>query len=74
MQRWPAMPVIIRVCARTRRRTTPNLSTTTTAGTQIGDIALETPRDRDGSSLKAPVPNGSRSIGGHDELTIPLPA
>nr|WP_245934551.1 IS256 family transposase [Arthrobacter psychrolactophilus] len=49
-----------------------NGSTPKTVASEIGDIALVTPRDRDGSFQPALVPKGSRRIGGLDEMIISL--
>lgn len=43
-----------------------------TVASEIGDIALATPRDRDGSFQPALVPKGARRIGGLDEMIISL--
>ncbi|MGP9504437.1 transposase, partial [Specibacter sp. AOP5-B1-6] len=59
-----------------RSDTSPNNSrngfTPKTVASEIGDIALATPRDRDGSFQPALVPKGSRRIGGLDEMIISL--
>lgn len=49
-----------------------NGSTPKTVASEIGDIALATPRDRDGSFQPALVPKGARRIGGLDEMIISL--
>jgi putative transposase len=49
-----------------------NGSTPKTVSSEIGEIALSTPRDRDGSFQPALVPKGSRRIGGLDEMIISL--
>lgn len=43
-----------------------------TIATEIGDIALDRPRDRAGSFEPRLVPNGSRRAGGLDEMIISL--
>jgi putative transposase len=43
-----------------------------TVFSEVGEIALATPRDRDGSFQPALVPKGSRRIGGLDEMIISL--
>lgn len=49
-----------------------NGTTPKTVASEIGDIALATPRDRDGSFQPALVPKGTRRIGGLDEMIISL--
>lgn len=49
-----------------------NGSTPKTVASEIGEIALATPRDRDGSFQPALVPKGTRRIGGLDEMIISL--
>lgn len=49
-----------------------NGSTPKTVSTQVGDIELATPRDRDGSFTPRLVPKGSRRLGGLDEMIISL--
>jgi len=49
-----------------------NGSTPKTVASEIGDIALATPRDRDGSFQPALVPKGVRRIGGLSEMIISL--
>lgn len=49
-----------------------NGSTPKTVSSEIGDIALNTPRDRAGSFQPVLVPKGSRRIGGLDEMIISL--
>lgn len=39
---------------------------------QVGDVALDVPRDRDGSFIPRLVPKGSRRLGGLDEMIISL--
>ena len=43
-----------------------------TVSTQVGDIELATPRDREGSFTPRLVPKGSRRLGGLDEMIISL--
>ncbi len=43
-----------------------------TVSTQVGDVELATPRDRDGSFTPRLVPKGSRRLGGLDEMIISL--
>jgi putative transposase len=49
-----------------------NGSTPKTAASEVGDIGLRTPRDRDGSFEPRLVPKGERRIGGLDEMIISL--
>jgi putative transposase len=49
-----------------------NGSTPKTVSTQVGDIDLATPRDREGSFTPRLVPKGSRRLGGLDEMIISL--
>jgi putative transposase len=49
-----------------------NGSTPKTVATEVGDIALDTPRDRAGSFEPRLVPKGSRRLGGLDEQIISL--
>ena len=49
-----------------------NGSTAKTVSTQVGDIELATPRDREGSFTPRLVPKGSRRLGGLDEMIISL--
>ncbi|MHA7269877.1 IS256 family transposase [Arthrobacter sp. HLT1-20] len=49
-----------------------NGSTPKMVASEIGNIALATPRDRDGSFQPALVPKGSRRIGGLSEMIISL--
>jgi len=49
-----------------------NGSTPKTVATEIGDIDLDTPRDRDGSFEPRVVPKGARRVGGLDETIISL--
>ncbi|MEZ5323411.1 MAG: IS256 family transposase [Microthrixaceae bacterium] len=43
-----------------------------TISTEVGDVALETPRDRAGSFEPRLVPKGARRVGGLDEMIISL--
>jgi putative transposase len=43
-----------------------------TVGTQVGDVELEIPRDRDGTFIPRLVPRGSRRLGGLDEMIVSL--
>ncbi len=49
-----------------------NGSTPKTVASEVGDVALDTPRDRDGSFEPRLVPKGARRIGGLDEMIISL--
>ncbi len=49
-----------------------NGSTPKTVATSVGDIELNTPRDREGSFTPRLVPKGSRRLGGLDEMIISL--
>jgi len=49
-----------------------NGSTPKTVKTQVGDVDLAIPRDRDGSFTPRLVPKGSRRVGGLDEMIISL--
>jgi putative transposase len=49
-----------------------NGSTPKTLATQVGDVALDTPRDRAGTFSPALVPKGTRRMGGLDETIISL--
>ena len=53
--------------ANSRNGTTPK-----TLASQVGDIELDSPRDRDGSFTPRLVPKGSRRLGGLDEMIISL--
>ena len=53
--------------ANSRNGTTPK-----TVATQVGDLDLAIPRDRDGSFTPRLVPKGSRRLGGLDEMIISL--
>jgi putative transposase len=49
-----------------------NGSTSKTVSTSVGDIGLDTPRDRQGSFTPRLVPKGSRRLGGLDDMIISL--
>lgn len=49
-----------------------NGSTPKTVATQVGDVDLAVPRDRDGSFIPQLVPKGSRRLGGLDDMIISL--
>jgi transposase-like protein len=49
-----------------------NGSTPKTVATQVGDVDLAVPRDRDGSFVPRLVPKGSRRLGGLDDMIISL--
>lgn len=49
-----------------------NGSTAKTVATSVGDIELNTPRDRQGSFTPRLVPKGSRRLGGLDDMIISL--
>jgi len=49
-----------------------NGSTPKTVATEVGDVALDTPRDRAGSFEPRLVPKGVRRVGGLDEMIISL--
>jgi len=49
-----------------------NGSTPKTLETDVGQVELDTPRDRDGSFQPRLVPKGSRRLGGLDEMIISL--
>ncbi|MEJ7706747.1 MAG: IS256 family transposase [Nocardioidaceae bacterium] len=49
-----------------------NGSTSKTVGSEIGDLELSTPRDRDGSFEPRLVPKGTRRIGGLADMIISL--
>lgn len=56
-------------------RGTPNSrngTTPKTVASEVGDIALDTPRDRAGSFEPRLVPKGARRVGGLDEMIISL--
>ena len=49
-----------------------NGSTPKTVATEVGDVPLDTPRDRAGSFEPRLVPKGARRVGGLDEMIISL--
>lgn len=49
-----------------------NGSTPKTVATEVGDVGLDTPRDRAGSFEPRLVPKGARRVGGLDEMIISL--
>ena len=49
-----------------------NGTTPKTVSSEVGDVALDTPRDRDGSFEPRLVPKGARRVGGLDEMIISL--
>jgi hypothetical protein len=49
-----------------------NGATPKTVATEVGDVALDTPRDRAGTFTPALVPKGARRLGGLDEMIISL--
>lgn len=49
-----------------------NGTTPKTVATQVGDVDLAVPRDREGSFTPRLVPKGSRRLGGLDEMIISL--
>ena len=49
-----------------------NGTTPKTVGTEIGDIALDQPRDRNSTFASALVPKGARRLGGLEEMIISL--
>jgi len=49
-----------------------NGSTPKTVGTEVGDIRLDSPRDRQGSFASALVPKGARRLGGLEDMIISL--
>ena len=49
-----------------------NGSTPKTVATQVGDVELDSPRDREGSFVPRLVPKGSRRLSGLDEMIISL--
>jgi transposase-like protein len=53
--------------ANSRNGTTPK-----TLASQVGQIPLDVPRDRDGTFIPRMVPKGSRRLGGLDEMIISL--
>lgn len=53
--------------ANSRNGTTPK-----TLASQVGEVALDVPRDRDGTFTPRLVPKGSRRLGGLDEMIVSL--
>jgi transposase-like protein len=53
--------------ANSRNGTTPK-----TLASQVGDVPLDIPRDRDGTFTPRLVPKGSRRLGGLDEMIVSL--
>ena len=53
--------------ANSRNGTTPK-----TVASQVGDVPLDVPRDRDGTFTPRLVPKGSRRLGGLDEMIVSL--
>ncbi len=49
-----------------------NGSTPKTVASQVGEVPLDVPRDRDGTFVPRLVPKGSRRLGGLDEMIISL--
>jgi transposase-like protein len=49
-----------------------NGTTPKTVATEVGDVALDVPRDRDGTFSPMLVPKGTRRLGGLDEMIISL--
>ena len=49
-----------------------NGATSKTMASQVGEVPLDVPRDRDGSFIPRLVPKGSRRLGGLDEMIISL--
>ena len=49
-----------------------NGATSKTLASQVGEIGLDVPRDRDGSFIPRLVPKGSRRLGGLDEMIVSL--
>ena len=49
-----------------------NGSTGKTVGTEVGDIRVDQPRDRNGSFASALVPKGARRLGGLEDMIISL--
>ncbi len=49
-----------------------NGTTPKTVGTEIGDVALDQPRDRNSSFASALVPKGARRLGGLEDVIISL--
>jgi transposase-like protein len=49
-----------------------NGTSSKTLASQVGEIGLDVPRDRDGSFIPRLVPKGSRRLGGLDEIIVSL--
>jgi putative transposase len=49
-----------------------NGTTAKTVASQVGDVPLDVPRDREGSFTPRLVPKGSRRLGGLDEMIVSL--
>ena len=49
-----------------------NGATSKTMASQVGEVPLDVPRDRDGTFIPRLVPKGSRRLGGLDEMIISL--
>lgn len=49
-----------------------NGTTSKTVGTEVGDVALAQPRDRDSTFVSALVPKGARRLGGLEDMIISL--
>ena len=49
-----------------------NGSSAKTVATEVGDVALDQPRDRNGSFASALVPKGARRLGGLEDMIISL--
>ncbi|MDV6278331.1 IS256 family transposase [Rhodococcus erythropolis] len=49
-----------------------NGSTTKTVSSEVGDVPLSIPRDRDGTFTPTLVPKGARRIGGLDDMIVSL--
>lgn len=49
-----------------------NGTTPKTVATEVGDVRLDVPRDRDGTFIPMLVPKGARRLGGLDEMIISL--
>ena len=49
-----------------------NGATPKTMASQVGEVAMDVPRDRDGTFVPRLVPKGSRRLGGLDEMIISL--
>lgn len=49
-----------------------NGTTAKTVSTEVGDVRLDVPRDRDGTFTPMLVPKGARRLGGLDEMIVSL--